>query len=246
LRVTRLRAIQALSLSLSLFHSLLLVLSFAAPLQAEAPLRFATYNAELTRKGPGLLLRDILRGDAAVLAVAGRIVQSDADVLLLTGFDWDLDGRALTAFAGLLAGQGAVYPYQYAPRPNAGVASGFDLDRNGVRGEARDSLGYGAFTGQGAMALLSKLPLVPGQARDFTSLLWRDAPGAEPPEGYYSEDILAVLPLASVGLWDLPLLLPGGDVARCWRFMPPRRCLTARRIAMEGATAMRCGSGSNI
>jgi endonuclease/exonuclease/phosphatase family protein len=222
LRVTRLRAIQALSLSLSLslslFHSLLLVLSFAAPLQAEAPLRFATYNGELSRKGPGLLLRDILRRDAPVEAVAGLIVLRDPDVLLLTGFDWDLDGRALTAFAGLLAGRGADYPYQYAPKPNAGVASGFDLDRNGILGEARDSLGYGAFTGQGAMALLSKLPLLPEQAQDFTALLWRDAPGAAPPEGYFSADIMQVLPLASVGLWDLPLLLPGGGAARVLAF----------------------------
>ncbi|WP_160116054.1 endonuclease/exonuclease/phosphatase family protein [Candidatus Halocynthiibacter alkanivorans] len=196
----------------------LLFLSLAAPLVAEAPLRFATYNAELSRKGPGLLLRDILRGDAAVVAAAGLIAQRDPDVLLLTGFDWDLDGRALTAFAGLLAGQGAEYPYQYAPRPNAGVASEFDLDRNGVLGEARDSLGYGAFSGQGAMALLSKLPLLPEQARDFTALLWRDAPGAAPPKGYFSDDILAVLPLASVGLWELPLLLPGGGTARVLAF----------------------------
>jgi Endonuclease/Exonuclease/phosphatase family len=196
----------------------LLFLSLAAPLVAEAPLRFATYNAELSRKGPGLLLRDILRGDAAVVAAAGLIAQRDPDVLLLTGFDWDLDGRALTAFAGLLAGQGAEYPYQYAPRPNAGVASEFDLDRNGVLGEARDSLGYGAFSGQGAMALLSKLPLLPEQARDFTALLWRDAPGAAPPEGYFSDDILAVLPLASVGLWELPLVLPGGGTARVLAF----------------------------
>ena len=152
------------------------------------------------------------------MAAAGLIAQRDPDVLLLTGFDWDLDGRALTAFAGLLAGQGAEYPYQYAPRPNAGVASEFDLDRNGVLGEARDSLGYGGFSGQGAMALLSRLPLLPEQARDFTALLWRDAPGAAPPEGYFSDDILAVLPLASVGLWELPLQLPGGGTARVLAF----------------------------
>jgi len=36
------------------------------------PIRVATYNAELSRKGPGLLLRDILRGKDDQLAAVVR------------------------------------------------------------------------------------------------------------------------------------------------------------------------------
>ncbi len=49
----------------------------------------ATFSPELTRKGPGLLLRDILKGEAQVEAVVEVIRAGDADVLLLTGIDMD-------------------------------------------------------------------------------------------------------------------------------------------------------------
>ncbi|MGB3244167.1 MAG: endonuclease/exonuclease/phosphatase family protein, partial [Sulfitobacter sp.] len=42
----------------------MVLLFLAGPLRAEQPtLRVATFNTELARKGPGLLLRDILKGD---------------------------------------------------------------------------------------------------------------------------------------------------------------------------------------
>lgn len=62
-------------------------------------LRIATYNADLSASGPGLLLHDLRKEDlppqrAAVVAV---IAAMDADVLVLTGVDYDLRGEALDA-----------------------------------------------------------------------------------------------------------------------------------------------------
>ena len=62
----------------------------------------ATFNADLTREGPGLLLRDIRTAkDPQVEAAAGVIAAAAPDVILLTGIDYDLDGVALAAFAAV-------------------------------------------------------------------------------------------------------------------------------------------------
>jgi len=51
-------------------------------------LRIATYNSDLSRKGPGLLLRDILRGEDAQIHAVMRVISSiSPDVLLLQDFD---------------------------------------------------------------------------------------------------------------------------------------------------------------
>ena len=64
-----------------------LLLLNLAPVQAER-LRIATYNSDLSRKGPGLLLRDILRGEDAQIHAVMRVISSiSPDVLLLQDFD---------------------------------------------------------------------------------------------------------------------------------------------------------------
>ncbi|MES2665160.1 MAG: endonuclease/exonuclease/phosphatase family protein [Pseudomonadota bacterium] len=184
-------------------------------------LRIATYNADLTRRGPGLLLRDILRGDdVQIAAVVAVIARADPDVILLTGFDWDYDGVALAAFAKALTAAGANYPYRFAARPNTGLPTGLDLDRNGDRGDARDAQGYGRFAGEGGMALLSRLPIDTQGIRDYSGFLWRDLPGAlidgEPP------DVLAVQRLSTTAHWDVPILLPNGALhLLAWHATPP-------------------------
>jgi len=53
------------------------------------------------------LLRDILRGsDPQITAVMDLLVQANADVVLLQGFDYDLENRALSAFADALKANG--------------------------------------------------------------------------------------------------------------------------------------------
>ena len=183
----------------------------------------ATYNAELTRSGPGLLLRDIASGeDAQVAAVVAVIAALDADVLLLTAIDYDLGQAALTALADRLAAAGAGYPYRLALRPNTGVATGLDLDGNGQLGDARDAQGYGRFAGEAGMAVLSRLPILAGDARDFSGLLWKDLPRALLPEAERPE-VLALQRLSTSGHWEVPIAVAPGRTLRLlgWYATPP-------------------------
>ncbi len=156
-------------------------------------IRLATWDAGLTRSGPGLLLRDIAGRQAQVLAAQAVIAALDADVLVLVGVDYDAAGSALAALGG-------DYPYRLALRPNSGVPTGLDLDGDGQPNGPRDAQGYGRFPGQAGIAVLSRLPL--GALRDFSGFLWRDLPGADLPPDLTAE-AAAVLRLATTGFYDL-------------------------------------------
>ncbi|MFC3570889.1 endonuclease/exonuclease/phosphatase family protein [Paracoccus simplex] len=162
------------------------------------PLRIATYSPDLSRDGPGLLLRDLGRRDAQVAAVTRVIAETRPDILLLTDFDWDFDGEALDAFAALLAQAGLDYPHRFAARPNSGMATGLDLNADGRLGTADDAQGFGAFTGQGGMAILSRHPI--GPVTDYTEFLWRDLPGNLMPP--LPEAVAAIRRLSSTAHWD--------------------------------------------
>lgn len=160
--------------------ALALAVLLAAPAAAD-PVRLATWNPGLSREGPGLLLRDIEARDPQVMAAAAVIAAAAPDAILLTGFDWDLDGRALAAFQQVLAEAGHALPHSVALQPNSGVATGLDLDGDGRLGGPRDAQGYGRFTGQSGMALLSRLPL--GAVEDHSAFFWTDLPGSRMPPG---------------------------------------------------------------
>ncbi|WP_264211392.1 endonuclease/exonuclease/phosphatase family protein [Leisingera thetidis] len=185
--------------------------------QAET-LRFATFNTELSRDGPGLLLRDIERGqDPQIAAVVDVIAAVQPDVLALQGVDWDFENRALTALAARLGKAGASYPYLVALQPNAGLPPPalMDLDGDGRSGGPRDNQGYGRFRGQGGIALLSRLPVDHTAIRDFSTLLWQDLPGArlpQHPDGspFPSAEAQAVQRLSATAHWLVPMRLPGG------------------------------------
>lgn len=181
------------------------------PLPALAEkLRLAVWNVELNRPGPGLLARDIARGeDVQVLAVTEVLASLDADVVLLVGMDWDARLAAARALSERLAAAGVPYPELHAPRPNTGQPTGLDLDRNGRLGEARDAQGWGRFPGEGGMLLLSRLPLDRAAGRDFSSFLWAGLPGALiPPET--SAEERGSQRLATTGHWEVPVILPSG------------------------------------
>lgn len=182
-------------------------IAFAVPAGAET-LRLATYSPDLTRDGPGLLLRDLGREDAQIDAVLRVIAAADADVLLLTGFDWDHDGLALTAFRDRLADSGHPYPYAIAEQPNSGVQTGLDLDQDGRFGGREDAQGYGRFTGARGMALLSRKPV--RLERDLTTMLWRDLPGNLMPD--VPDEVAAVQRLSSTAHWDVVVETGGVDL----------------------------------
>ena len=184
-------------------------------------LRIATWNPELVRKGPGLLLQSIRdRDDAQVAAVVAVLVRLNADVVVLTGMDYDYGQAALAALQADLAAAGAPYPHAIALKPNTGVQTGLDLDNNGTSGEARDAQGFGRFAGSAGIAVLSRLPL--GEARDFSAFLWRDLPGADlPPD--MTDDARAVQRLSTSGHFDLPLTYGPGKTLHLltWYATPP-------------------------
>lgn len=189
-----------------------------ASLACADTLRIASYHTGMSRKGPGLLLRDIQKGNdpqiAAVVAVISRV---RPDILALQDIDWDYDTLALRAFADQLRDAGQDYPYLYSARPNTGWDTGLDMDGDGRTGRASDAQGFGAFTGQGGMAVLSRFPIDPDQVQDFSDLLWADLPGALLPVTktggpFPSAQALAVQRLSNTGHWAVPIRLPDGQV----------------------------------
>ncbi|QFT58012.1 hypothetical protein FIU94_04170 [Sulfitobacter sp. THAF37] len=175
--------------------------------------RIATYNTELSRDGPGLLLRDIAGGkDPQVLAVLDVLLSVRADIVYLQGIDYDLEGRALAALAEALTEQGLSYPHRFAAPPNAGRMTMEDLDGDGKTGGPGDAQGYGRFFGQGAPAILSRYPVGQDDVQDFTDLLWRDLPGAmmpgTPDDPFPSAEAHAIQRLSTHGHWVVPIMHP--------------------------------------
>jgi hypothetical protein len=170
-------------------------------------LRLATYHTDLSGRGPGVVLRDILRLDDVPAASIEVIVAARADILALQDIDYDHGGATLSALRQALSDRGLDYPHFVSLRPNSGWPTGVDLDGDGSTTGPRDAHGYGRFNGAGGLALLSRYPI--GEVRDFSDLLWRDLPD-NAAAGVTPEAAMPVLRLHPVAAWDVEVLLPGG------------------------------------
>lgn len=203
---------------------LLAALWLGLPAGAEG-LRLAFYATELGRKGPGLLYRDIARRDDPQAEAVARVIALAApDILVLSGIDHDHDLMALGALADRIAAAGGGdYPHRFALPPNAGVATGLDLDGDGRLGEPEDAQGWGRFAGAGALAVLSRLPVDRDGVVDRSRMLWADLPGNLIEGGGLSRAALDVQRLSSHGHWQVPLRLPGGGrfTLMVWQATPP-------------------------
>ncbi len=165
-------------------------------------LRVALWHVPLMRDGPGLLLRDLVRQDAVVVSVAKALSDANADIIVLTRFDYDATGATLRAFADLVDGDHAfVQPL----RSNAGIPTAFDMDGDGRLGEAEDAQAFGRFPGQEALAVLSRFPIDTEGLRSFNDILWRDLPDALVTEADIGLDVQR---LSSGGHWIVPVILP--------------------------------------
>jgi hypothetical protein len=85
-----------------------------------------------------------------------------------------------------------------------------DLDGDGRLRGAGDAQGWGRFSGQGGMAILSRLPVDEAGVRDLSDLLWADLPGALTGGAGLPPGALALQRLSSTGHWEVPLILPSG------------------------------------
>lgn len=188
------------------------------PPPAEGALRVAVFHAALSRQRPGELVRELERGSPALAAVVEAVAGVAPDLLLLSRIDWDGRGVALALLQERLHGKGHSMPHVFAAQPNAGLPAGVDLVGRARGGISRDVQGYGRFAGHGGMALLSRLPVDADAVQDHSALLWADLPEARLPliEGapYPSPAAHAVQRLASTGIWDVPVPLPGGAELR--------------------------------
>ena len=174
---------------------------------AADPLRIASFNTELSRTGPGLLLQDLARGDdPQLIAVLAVITKIDPDIIALQGIDWDHEQRALSLLVAALAERGSDYPYSLSLQPNTGLQTGLDMDGDGRIGEPEDSQSFGRFTGANGMALLSKRSI--GPVVDHSDSRWKERPDKLWPRHadgriFPSEDAFAAQRLPYTGLWQV-------------------------------------------
>lgn len=146
------------------------------------------------------------------MAFTEIMATASPDIVLLADLDHDAAELTLTALRTALVRAGLDYPHAYAPRQNAGLDSGADLDGDGRTGEAEDAQGFGRFTGDGAMALLSRYPLNGDAAQDFSSFLWANLPHAAITEAALPPQMRGVQRLSSTAHWVVPVETPGGPL----------------------------------
>ena len=181
-------------------------------------IRFATFNASMSRDAEGALAVTLRDGDDPQIAnVAGIIRAADPDVILINEFDHGA-GRDRTFAKNYLDD---TYPFSFIAPSNTGLATGLDLDGDGIAGSeagtlelAKDAHSFGMFEGQYGMVVLSKHEIVLGEVRTFRTFLWKDMPEARlpvTPDGapFYSDQALEILRLSSKSHWDVPVRIDG-------------------------------------
>lgn len=193
--------------------------------------RFATFNVALNRSTQGQLLHDLseaddqLNGestsDVQTKAIAEIIQRVRPDILLLNEFDFDERGEAIKLFKNNFLtksqnGQVPIdYAYVYFAPSNTGIPSHVDFDNDGNATGQGDAFGFGVFTGQYGMVLLSQYPILAKEVRTFQYFLWKDMPNALLPDNkntkeksdYYSDTARDVFRLSSKSHWDIPILI---------------------------------------
>ena len=159
------------------------------------------------------MLRDVVRGkDPQITAVLKLLQETNADIVDLQGFDYDLTGAALNAFADALADQGLDYPHRFSLPENEGRTTNLDLDGDNRLGGPGNAQGYGPFFGASGMAILSRFPILENAVTDFTPFLWRDLPDALLPETdgtpFPNAEAQTIQRLSSHGHWVVPVEVP--------------------------------------
>lgn len=165
----------------------------------------ATYDSNMSRSGPGILLQHLTQADDEAIEAGIRVLAKlNADVVLLTDFDYDMDGAALAALRERLSQQGVTYLDVLALRPNTGIKTWLDMNHDGQYSGPRDAQAYGRFPGQAGMAILSRFPIDRTHIVSFTDMLWKDLPGADlPPDMTEPEKLLQRL--STAGHYVVPL-----------------------------------------
>jgi 3-phytase len=201
-----------------------LVSASASAAPPNADVRFATFNASLNRASAGQLVSqlsapgvdDVFRRQ--IRNVAEVVQRVRPDVLLINEFDFDPAAVDLFRDNFLEVSQNGAapieYPYAFVAPSNTGIATGKDLNNNGVAvttpgapGYGDDAFGFGAFPGQFGMVVYSKYPILLDEVRTFQLFKWKDMPGNLIPTPFYSPDEVDILRLSSKSHWDVPIVI---------------------------------------
>jgi endonuclease/exonuclease/phosphatase family metal-dependent hydrolase len=183
---------------------------------SEGNIRFATFNIAMGLESEGELYKRLHSGkDEGLKKVAAIIQKVRPDVLLLNEFDWyELDSAVIFIRNYLdhpqFDNEPISYAHAFSGAVNTGSDSGLDLDGNGKLGEPSDGWGYGKFSGQYGMTVLSRFPVK--LKRSLRLFKWVDMPGALVPtnpdgSGWYPDDIYKQLRLSSKSHWDLTVTM---------------------------------------
>lgn len=201
-----------------------------ATVDANAPLRLATYNTSLYSDEAGGLIAELEGDSAHARKIAAVLQNARPDMVLLNEFDYDDAHRAADLFqhrylevAQPGGGEPLRYPYRYLAPVNTGVPSGLDLDNNGEvggngRNRGNDAWGYGLHPGQYGMLVLSKYPIDEAAVRSFQLFKWSAMPGALRPtvpgtgKPFWNDAVWSQLRLSSKSHWDVPVRTPKGVV----------------------------------
>jgi 3-phytase len=186
---------------------------------AEDTVRFATFNCSLNRREAGGLLQDLTDDSHPQIRNVARIVRRvKPDVLLLNEFDFESNRAAadsfrnnyLSATVNWCEDEPLDFPFVVCLPVNTGVDSGLDMNHNGMLHDPTDAFGFGNFSGQYGMLLLSRFPIDLESVRTFRKLLWSRMPDAKLPRSvdrpdadWYSSDELEVFRLSSKSHWDV-------------------------------------------
>ena len=196
--------------------------SSAQLIDANQPLRIATFNVSLNRRVKGKLANDLQSDNAQAQKVARILRTVRADIVLLNEFDFDSDGKSIQLFKERFlqaAEDGASHPitysYSFSTTVNTGLPTGIDFDHDGKTDSPGDAFGFGLFPGQYGMLILSKFPIDVKNVRTFQKLLWRDMPAAAVPidpstnAAWYSQREWNAFRLSSKSHWDVPINVNG-------------------------------------
>lgn len=207
-----------------------MVINVSAETVRPETIRIATFNASMDGsnyvergqrpKGDELALRLAHGNEQQIKNVAEIIQIVRPDILLINEFDYIADPKKgveklLSNYLGQSqSGQKPIeYSYYFVAPVNTGVATGLDLDKDGVASDiGADAFGFGFYPGQYGMVLLSRFPIQVDKVRTFQNFLWKDMPGSllplirdEKNQPWYNEKAQSILRLSSKSHWDVPI-----------------------------------------
>jgi len=203
------------------------------PVKAQQ-LRVATFNASMEASNyatPGAqitgqeLFQQLASGKNQQIRNIAEIIQRvRPDILLLNEFDYREESPSgYRAFQKnyLAYGQNGTqpisYPYVYTAPVNTGVATGLDLNKDGMNSnKGADAQGFGLFEGQYGMLLLSRYPIKTEGIRTFQHFLWQHMPDNlmqhivdEQGKPWFTEAARNIQRLSSKSHWQVPVEVEG-------------------------------------